>query len=273
MKKVAVFSPSRYSLYTICVTELLRRNGVEISFIAVRRLLNPTRFFSEYRRDGIRLLKKIVKKLILRDQAYQSTTFETIADFMDSQEISCRKVGEFKEYGIPVIFCDTLNDEKIVQKLVNERPQLVLFTGGGLIRPGVLENSGAGVVNCHAGILPRYRGMDVIEWALLEGRFDQVGISVHFMDRGVDTGDILRIIQIPIEAGDRLNTIRDKFEPIMCREIVSASIDYLDGKLDRKSQMLEDGKQFFVMHPRLVRLVEKRLNPHGDGHWNEESMQ
>ncbi len=147
----------------------------------------------------------------------------------------------------------------MVELLEKTEPDLVVFTGGGIIRQPVLERAGAGVVNCHAGILPAYRGMDVIEWAILENRLDQVGISVHFMAQGVDTGDILRVRQIELPADIELSQVRDLFEPIMTREIVSSCADYLQGKLERRPQRLEDGKQYFVMHPLLLEATERKF--------------
>jgi methionyl-tRNA formyltransferase len=260
MSRVVVFSPSRYSLYTITVTELLHRQGVEVSALVVRRLSDPRRFLSEFRRDGTRLLRKIYRKLLLRQNAYRERNFETIVDLMRNEGISDKSVDELgRRRGIPVHLVSDLNHPQVIDMLTAAGPDVVVFTGGGLLRQPVLDRSGAGVVNCHAGILPAYRGMDVIEWALLEGRPDQVGISVHFMDRGVDTGDILRTRCISIDPQDGIGLVRDRFEPVMCREIVAACVDYLEGRLERQPQRAEDGKQYFIMHPRLVKLAEEKL--------------
>ena len=45
----------------------------------------------------------------------------------------------------------------------------VIFTGGGILGQPLLETARVGILNCHAGILPKYRGMDVIEWPVLLG--------------------------------------------------------------------------------------------------------
>jgi methionyl-tRNA formyltransferase len=260
MKKVVIFSPSRFSLYTIAVTTLLWRSQVDIAGIFVRRLVNPARFTSEFRRDGTRLLKKIWKKLVLRERAYTPADFETLADFMRSEDILYKNVDALaKELGIPLHYCKDLNDPIVVEQLHRIQPDLVVFTGGGLIRKEVLANSGAGILNCHMGMLPKYRGMDVVEWPILEGDLKHIGMTVHFMDEGVDTGDILRTRQVEFAAGESIKQIRDRFEPIMCRELASACLDYLDGKLKRKPQKAGDGRQYFMMHPRLIEIVESKL--------------
>lgn len=260
MSNVVVFSPSRFSLYTICVTELLIRQNVNISAIVVRRLINRKRFFKEFKRDGSRLIKKILKKIVLRERAYKNKKYKTILELKKQENILFKKVDDFKvKYGIPVIYCNSLNDSNVVERLRKAKPDLVVFTGGGLIRKHILENSGAGVLNCHSGVLPKYRGMDVIEWAILEDKIQKIGMTVHFMDKGVDTGDILRIKKVKIEANENIKKIRDRFEPIICKEMVITCIDYLNGNLKSNPQKREDGKQYFIMHPRLIEIAERKL--------------
>ena len=260
MNDVVILSPNRFSLYTICVTELLRRNNVDIKAIIVRRLFNPNRFLSEFSRDGSRLIKKIWKKLILRKKAYQPTPYETILNFMKNENIEFTKVEDFKEnFEIPVRYCNTLNDSVVLNTLKKSQPDIVVFTGGGLIRNDVLENSGAGVLNCHMGCLPQYRGMDVVEWPILEDNFEEIGMTVHFMDKGIDTGDILQIKKVKVESNENIKQLRERFEPIMCRQMVKVCLGYLNGRLKRIPQKLEDGKQYFIMHPRLIKHAETKM--------------
>jgi methionyl-tRNA formyltransferase len=260
MSSIVIFSPSRFSLYTICVTELLRRNHVNIQAIVVRRLLNPARFLSEFSRDGSRLLKKVWKKLVLRQKAYPTEAGETIVSLMKSEIITFTKVEDFKKhFQIPVLYCSDLNDAAVINTLKELNPELVVFTGGGLLRNRVLENSGAGVLNCHMGVLPQYRGMDVVEWALLEGNLHQVGATVHFMDPGVDTGDILQVQQVSVEPGEGISHLRDRIEPLMVHLMVQTCIDYIGGKLKRMPQKFAEGRQYFVMHPRLMREAGRKM--------------
>jgi methionyl-tRNA formyltransferase len=51
-------------------------------------------------------------------------------------------------------------------------------------------------------IVPDYRGMDVVEWPILHGEPDKVGLTVHVMDSGIDTGDILSIRTIKPHQGE-----------------------------------------------------------------------
>jgi methionyl-tRNA formyltransferase len=257
--EISIFSPNRFSLYTSTVTAMLLRRGVKIQAIYVRKIFNPKRLINEYRRDGSRLIKKIWKKLILREAGYKN--LNDIRSFREEQEICIKDLFEFKnEQGIPVIQCNDLNDPVVTKGLRNQQPDLVVFTGGGLIRQEVLDTSGHGVINCHMGVLPYYRGMDVVEWPILEGNPDKIGITVHFMDKGVDTGDILKIKKIPPRNGESIRDLRDRIEPIMCQTLVDTCMDYLDGKITRAPQQQKDGKQYFKMHPILLKIVKSSIS-------------
>ena len=258
--EVIVFSPSRCSLYTICVVELLMRNNIRVNKIFVRKLFNIKRFLSEFERDGSRLLKKIWRKLVLKKNAYKSVDYETIISFMQQQNIDLKTVDDFNDkYGIQIVYCNTLNDQSVEDELKKVANKVIVFTGGGLIRENILVNAGAGILNCHMGILPMYRGMDVVEWPILEQKFNQIGITVHLMDKGVDTGAILKLLKIKVDANESIKQIRDRFEPIMCRFLVETCVEYLHGIATPTSQNTRDGKQYFIMHPRLLEAAKLNL--------------
>ena len=63
-----------------------------------------------------------------------------------------------------------------------------------------------GVINCHAGKLPFYRGRNILNWALINDDKD-FGITVHFVDEGIDTGDIIKQNIYPITDLDDYNSL------------------------------------------------------------------
>jgi methionyl-tRNA formyltransferase len=62
-------------------------------------------------------------------------------------------------------------------------------------------------LNIHTGITPEYRSADPIFWALYHDELDKVGVTVHFIDRGIDTGPIIYQESVPLYAGDDLAEI------------------------------------------------------------------
>ena len=65
-----------------------------------------------------------------------------------------------------------------------------------LQRP-ILNTAPRGFINVHAGALPLYRGRNVINWVLINGE-NEIGVTVHYVDEGIDTGDIILQRMLPI---------------------------------------------------------------------------
>lgn len=61
-------------------------------------------------------------------------------------------------------------------------------------------------INCHAGKLPFYRGRNILNWALINDE-KEFGITVHYMDEGIDTGDIIMQKTFPITDNDNYKTL------------------------------------------------------------------
>src|SRR6202049_149688 len=106
---------------------------------------------------------------------------------------SLREVAGF--YGFPVVVCKNQNAPDSIARLRDWSPDLILFTGGNILRTQLLEVPRLGVLNVHLGLLPEVRGMSSPEWSLLQNV--PVGITIHFMDAGIDTGPILQKCEFP----------------------------------------------------------------------------
>jgi methionyl-tRNA formyltransferase len=63
-----------------------------------------------------------------------------------------------------------------------------------------------GIINCHAGKLPFYRGRNVLNWVLINDE-KEFGVTVHFVDEGIDTGDIILQKTFPVTDDDTYETL------------------------------------------------------------------
>lgn len=258
-KKVALISPNPGSLYSTSVYELLIRNDIKIEVIFVKKF-TLRRFKDEFSRDGLRLINKIWKKLVLKDKAYNTfSEIESILSFREKENIKLKNLKELKKKGVEIHFVDDLNDSFVENTLKNKNVDLTVFTGGGLIRNNILENSGAGVLNCHMGKLPEYRGMDVVEWPLLKKDFDNLGFTVHFMDKGVDTGDILQVFDVKLIENENIKSLRARFEPIMTKHFVETIVSFLKGEITKYRQDKKDGRQYYIIDKLLYKIADQNL--------------
>ena len=257
-KKVIIISPNPESYITTSVCELLLRENIFIQAVIVKKFTFK-RFKDEFSRDGTRLLKKIWNKLILKSKIYDESNNENIISFRAQNNITLKNVNELSQNGTSIINVVDINSVFIENILKELKPDLVVFTGGGLIKGNILKNSGAGVVNCHMGVLPMYRGMDVVEWPILNKDWGNIGLTIHFMEKGIDTGDILKIHHIPLKSNDTIKKLRVRFEPIMVTQLTKIVNDFLNNNITLTKQKLEDGKQFFIMNEKLLDLAEQKL--------------
>lgn len=257
--KLAILAPIDNSPFALAIAELVRREpGVQIEAIVVRGILNPTRLRGELRRDGVRLVRKVWRKLVVGAAAANVSEpgFQSVVEELGLRHRSLARFA--REHRITHLRVADHNDPACIDLLSRVAVEAVAFTGGGLIRRPLLEVAGHGIFNTHMGLLPRYRGMDVVEWPLLEGQ-PQVGVTLHFMDQGVDTGPLLITRAVPIRRGDSMEALRTRFEPVMIDLMLEGIRGVRDGALTPAPQRREDGRQYYVLHPRLYGQARRRL--------------
>jgi methionyl-tRNA formyltransferase len=136
-------------------------------------------------------------------------------------------------------------------------PDLVVLVGADIVPAAVLAVPRIGTINAHYGLLPAHRGMNVTEWSVLQG--EPVGVTVHLVDAGVDTGDILLREEIPVAPGETFATLRRKHQDVAARLLVRAALQLRDGSARPQPQAPDQGRQYYRMHPALRRLAEARL--------------
>lgn len=181
-----------------------------------------------------------------------------INNFLREKKIDFRSTIQLcKKLGVTVVQVVTLNDQVSINALTNNRVDLVVYAGGGILKKKFIESAPYGVLNAHSGPLPFFRGMNCLEWTLFYGV--QPEITVHLIDKGIDTGPILKRFPIEVHSGDSLSTLRGKSvvcEVLSILEVLSDFQIYFNSKL--KQDKLH-GLQFFTMHPLLKGLIDDRL--------------
>ncbi|MBW2270500.1 MAG: hypothetical protein JRH16_18195 [Deltaproteobacteria bacterium] len=261
--KVVVLAPVNNSPFARVVCKrCLDEPGVELAGIVVRTILNPSRLRAELRRDGVWLLRKIWTKLVLgsEDAATRGETgFLELAQREGMDGTTLSQLAH--RHGVEYLRTGSHNDPSALELLQRVEPDVVAFTGGGIIRRPMLEAAGQGIFNTHMGPLPEYRGMDVAEWPLLEDPRGEarIGVSLHFMAAGIDTGPVVAVRHVPIRPGDTMERLRKRFEPVMVDLTLEGIRGVRDGTLERRVQEASDGRQYFVMHPRFYAVARRAL--------------
>ncbi len=100
----------------------------------------------------------------------------------------------------------SINSDEARQALQKMDPKIVVVFGTRIIGRATLSAVPAPFINMHAGITPLYRGVHGAYWALAEGRSDLAGTTVHFVDRGIDTGVIIEQAICRVSSADTFVT-------------------------------------------------------------------
>ena len=162
-----------------------------------------------------------------------------------------------REHGVPVEEHRRLGSDECLSAIKSIAPDVIVLAGADIVPESVLRLARIATINGHYGLLPQYRGMNVTEWSIWHD--DPVGVTVHTVDSGIDTGDILLQETIGVERGDTLHSLRAKHQISAARLLAAAVSGLEDGSLERRPQLPEEGRQYYRMHPELKRRVETKL--------------
>jgi phosphoribosylglycinamide formyltransferase-1 len=101
-------------------------------------------------------------------------------------------------------------DAAMADWLVNQGVDLVVCAGYmHLLRPSFLDRFPGRVVNVHPAPLPAFPGAQPLEDVLASGA-DAAAATVHFVDEGVDTGEVIASEPVPVLPGDTVETLRER---------------------------------------------------------------
>jgi methionyl-tRNA formyltransferase len=136
---------------------------------------------------------------------------------------------------------------------------VAIFTGGNILRQAALQVPRLGILNTHLGLLPEIRGMSSPEWSLLCDV--PLGITIHRMDTGIDTGPILLRREIDDAAdSESLIDLRNRMIAEGIGLMAEALIGLDRGTISPVPQAdREKDRQFFVMHDRLKSVAARRI--------------
>jgi methionyl-tRNA formyltransferase len=114
--------------------------------------------------------------------------------------------GCAQELGIPVIECDDMADTGLAKKLSELKPDLFAVVAFKILPDSLLQIPAYGAVNLHASLLPKYRGAAPIHHAVMNGE-TETGCTVFKLDKGMDTGGIIKQLTIPVGRNDTTGSV------------------------------------------------------------------
>ena len=95
-----------------------------------------------------------------------------------------------------------VNHSSTATLLASLRPDVLLVAGGPLLKPSIFSIPRLAAVNVHFGISPMYRGEHTLFWPVYCRDYRNIGVTIHIIDRGIDTGRMLAQGFVQITDGD-----------------------------------------------------------------------
>lgn len=112
--------------------------------------------------------------------------------------------------GIEYLETPSLNEATVVTAIKNAEPDVCVVLGTSIIKERLISIPKIGMINAHTSILPEYRGSRSEFWQCFNEDYRNVGITLHFIDKGVDTGKILFQKQQEVGENPDPNMLRAK---------------------------------------------------------------
>ena len=154
-------------------------------------------------------------------------------------------------HNIPVFQPDTFKNESQLALLQELDPEVIVVVAYGKLLPGyVLDLPKYGCINVHGSLLPKYRGASPVQWMVLNGE-TTAGVTTMYMDRGLDTGDILLVSETGVGENETAGELFDRLAA-MGADLISETINRLPEGIERKPQ--DDSQSTYVS------VLDKRMS-------------
>ncbi len=239
--------------------DTLHKQGHNIRGCLIVKTFQYNRLKNYIKMYGLKTVINKFKNSVLKIDNHLFKETRYIKNYLKNNDIKEKTVKKIcKKYKIPFITVNNINEKKSENFIMNKSIDLIIYSGGGIIKNNIISLPKFGVINSHSGYLPFFRGMNVVEWSLLYNV--KPTITVHMINAKIDEGAILFQKEISCNNSFSIQDYRgqsvvDEVEAIL--EVVSKFKEYYSNKIN---QEFKDGKQFFVMHGFLKEIVDENIN-------------
>ena len=139
-------------------------------------------------------------------------------------------------HGLTVYQPRKVREDSFLEELKKINPDVIVVVAFGQIIPRtILELPKFGCINVHASLLPKYRGAAPIQWAVIDGE-EVSGVTIMRMDAGLDTGDMLSKVEIPLAEDETGGSLFDKLSEAGARQLVQTLDRLEDGTVQPEKQ-------------------------------------
>ena len=142
-----------------------------------------------------------------------------------------------KKYNINYLKYENINSKEFIEKVSKYKCDLfVSMSFNQIFKSEIINLPKYKIINCHAGKLPFYRGRNILNWVLINDE-KEFGITVHYVDEGIDTGDIILQRSYQILDKDNYKTLLERAYKGCADTLYDAIIMFKEGYVKAKKQI------------------------------------
>jgi len=138
--------------------------------------------------------------------------------------------------GLRVLQPERVKDSGFIEALKELSPDIIIVVAYGQILPEEIINLPAmGCINVHASLLPKYRGAAPINWCIINGE-SRTGVTTMYMDKGMDTGDILLQRETEIGENETAGELHERLAALGADLLLETLEGLQRNEVERKAQ-------------------------------------
>lgn len=139
-------------------------------------------------------------------------------------------------HGLEILQPEKISGSEEMTRIIELAPDLIITAAFGQFLPTkVLNAAKIAAINVHASLLPKYRGGAPVHYSIMSGD-DKTGVSIMYMVKQMDAGDVIAVAEEPITATDNVGTMFDKLSDLGRDLLIQTLPDLIAGKINATPQ-------------------------------------
>lgn len=248
--------------HVLTLVELLRRKETQIEGIMVVTPYSIKRLRFLIRQRGPSFLKSAVRRLLggrkkPKPGPQSKGSRDALAGMMNDHGITATSLRKWaRTHEVPYQTVNSINDPDVVAWVEDVQPDWVVYGGGGILHNAFIDAAKGRILNAHAGPLPEIRGMNACEWSILLGY--NPAVTIHLINRGIDTGGILSMHPFPVHGNDTIEHIRSRSVATGVEAMYHTLLNPPES-IPEPAIRADASRQCYTIAPALREILEQRI--------------
>ncbi|SFN78460.1 Polysaccharide deacetylase [Pseudobutyrivibrio sp. UC1225] len=189
--------------YSNCVINAVSKEYSDCTVVFEERLSKKKLATGRIKRLGLLKVAGQIAFLTFVPRRLEKKSKSRISEIISKFDLNISE--DFREK-VPVINVPSVNSDETIKAINEANPDIIIVNGTRIISKAILEQIKCPIINMHLGITPKYRGVHGAYWAVANGDFENCGVTVHMVNAGIDTGDVIQQKVITVTGEDNYVT-------------------------------------------------------------------